>query len=76
MVKRTLTVSALHGDYEGEPVAFIRLKGRWLQEAGFHVGGKFRVEGEDGRLVITLLTPVEEKHRKSGPLEFPFMKGK
>lgn len=35
------------------PVPWIRLSGRWLNEAGFDISGKVRVEVEKGRLVIT-----------------------
>ena len=30
----------------------IRLKGRWLKQAGFEAGGQVNVVVEDGRLVI------------------------
>jgi toxic protein SymE len=35
------------------PVPWIRLSGRWLNEAGFDISGKVRVEVEKGKLVIT-----------------------
>jgi toxic protein SymE len=36
------------------PAPWIRLSGRWLEEAGFRIGGKIRVEVGRGKLVITL----------------------
>lgn len=35
------------------PAPWIRLSGRWLEEAGFEISGKVRVEVEKGKLVIT-----------------------
>jgi toxic protein SymE len=35
------------------PAPWIRLSGRWLEEAGFEISGRIRVEVERGRLVIT-----------------------
>jgi toxic protein SymE len=35
------------------PAPWIRLSGRWLQEAGFEISGKVRVEVQKGKLVIT-----------------------
>lgn len=35
------------------PAPWIRLSGRWLEEAGFEISGKIRVEVGRGRLIIT-----------------------
>ncbi|WP_328822382.1 SymE family type I addiction module toxin [Paraburkholderia nemoris] len=35
------------------PAPWIRLSGRWLEQAGFEISGRIRVEVERGRLVIT-----------------------
>jgi toxic protein SymE len=35
------------------PAPWIRLSGRWLEEAGFEISGKVRVEVQKGKLVIT-----------------------
>lgn len=38
---------------DGPDVPSIRLKGQWLERAGFAISGKARVEVGDGKLVIT-----------------------
>jgi toxic protein SymE len=35
------------------PVPWIRIRGRWLDEAGFKISDRIRVEVEHGKLVIT-----------------------
>jgi toxic protein SymE len=35
------------------PAPWIRLSGRWMEEAGFEISGKVRVEVQKGKLVIT-----------------------
>jgi toxic protein SymE len=35
------------------PAPWIRLSGRWLEEAGFEINGRIRVEVEKGKLTIT-----------------------
>ena len=35
------------------PAPWIRLSGRWLEDAGFEIGGRIRVMAESGKLVIT-----------------------
>lgn len=35
------------------PAPWIRLSGRWLEEAGFEISAKIRVVVEQGKLVIT-----------------------
>ncbi|CAB3764202.1 hypothetical protein LMG29739_04274 [Paraburkholderia solisilvae] len=38
------------------PAPWIRLSGRWLNEAGFPISSKVRVEVQKGKLVITPAT--------------------
>ena len=40
---------------------FLRLKGRWLDRAGFAIGCKVRVEVSEGRLVIEALQRFPER---------------
>ncbi|CAE6837648.1 SymE family type I addiction module toxin [Paraburkholderia haematera] len=35
------------------PAPWIRLSGRWLEAAGFGIGGRIRVEVQGNRLIIT-----------------------
>ncbi len=49
---RTLKVEALGDSYQGRTVPYIRLKGKWLREAGFREGGRVLVTVSNGRLVI------------------------
>jgi toxic protein SymE len=35
------------------PAPWIRFSGRWLEQAGFEISGRIRVQVERGRLVIT-----------------------
>ncbi|MDQ7982492.1 SymE family type I addiction module toxin [Paraburkholderia sp. SARCC-3016] len=42
-----------HNYEDYPPVPWIRLSGRWLEEAGFEISGKARVEVQKGKLVIT-----------------------
>jgi len=50
---------ALHGrDYAGDrDVPYIRLRGHWLQRAGFPPNGRIRVSVHDGCLVMTCEAP-------------------
>jgi hypothetical protein len=43
------------------PAPFLRLKGRWLDRAGFTIGSKVRVEVSQGRLVIEALPQFPER---------------
>jgi hypothetical protein len=43
------------------PLPFLRLRGRWLAEAGFPIGTKFRVDVAPGRLVIETLPEIPER---------------
>lgn len=37
------------------PMPFLRLRGRWLDEAGFAIGANVRVEVAAGRLVLEVI---------------------
>ena len=37
------------------PMPFLRLRGRWLDEAGFAIGANVRVEVTAGRLVLEVI---------------------
>lgn len=50
-----------HGFADGAPPAqylWMKLSGRWLEEAGFGPGQRLRIEVMQGRLVIT---PIDEQ---------------
>ena len=50
---RRLIVSYGSTDRAGAHVPYMRLRGRWLQDAGFVIGRYVRIEvGEGGRLMI------------------------
>jgi Toxin SymE, type I toxin-antitoxin system len=40
-----------------EPMPFLRLQGRWLQQAGFAIGAQVRVQVIEGRLVLDVIEP-------------------
>ena len=40
--------------YKYETVPAITLKGKWLEELGFHLGDYVQVKCENGQLIITL----------------------
>jgi hypothetical protein len=42
------------------PAPFLRLKGRWLDQAGFTIGSKVRVAVKPGRLVIETVSETPE----------------
>lgn len=44
------------------PMPFLRLRGRWLDEAGFAIGANVRVEVASGRLVLEVID-AEQKQR-------------
>jgi hypothetical protein len=35
-------------------VPLLRVQGKWMEQAGFHIGNRVRVEVQPGRLVLTL----------------------
>jgi Toxin SymE, type I toxin-antitoxin system len=68
VAERRLTVSRTYQPRRGtrwEPllpkeVPFVRLRGQWLEEVGFPVGARLRVEVAPGRLVLTPAAEVAE----------------
>lgn len=60
MTIRILTVSYCYNQHDAV-IPFIRLQGKWLAKSGFHHGDKIQVAVEYERLVITKLTPEENK---------------
>jgi len=57
---RRLTVSSASNYPEYVPFAALRIKGKWLEAAGFPVGTPVEIAVEDGRMVVTAL-PKPEK---------------
>lgn len=56
---RRLTVGSLPAPWPAyaprpDPLPYLRLRGRWLQDAGFAVGAKIRVRVESQRLILEL----------------------
>ena len=45
------------GYLNGKP--FIRMSGKWLEEAGFHIGDKFNVTVKENQLVLEKLSMVD-----------------
>ena len=54
---RRITVSAI-----GPGIAYLRLRGRWLEDAGFAPGTPVRVEVSERRLVVEAIEPEEPLH--------------
>jgi type I toxin-antitoxin system toxin SymE len=68
MSPRRLTVSSSHPESRAHhprqssstPMPFLRLRGRWLDQAGFPIGANVRVEVSAGRLVVEVIAePVQ-----------------
>jgi hypothetical protein len=57
---RRLTVSYIADSRVKGLPPHLRIKGRWLEEAGFPVGTKVNVEVSHGRLVIERAPPEQE----------------
>lgn len=57
---RRLTVSSASNYPEYVPFAALRIKGKWLEAAGFPVGTPVEIVVEEGRMVVTAL-PKPEK---------------
>ncbi len=36
-----------------EPMPYLRLRGRWMEQAGFRIGDRVQVEVQSGRLIVT-----------------------
>jgi len=69
--ERRITVGTAHypallgRDHRGDrEVPYIRLRGHWLQRAGFPPNGRIRVSVRNGRLVMTCETPPEKTRRR------------
>jgi toxic protein SymE len=66
MNPRHLTVSSASVDSSAgqhpprllPPMPFLRLRGRWLKQAGFDIGARVRVSIEAGRLVLEVEQPA------------------
>jgi hypothetical protein len=52
MKARRLKVGYSIGDLPGSDVPCLRLRGRWLQDAGFAIGRNVKVEVSERRLMI------------------------
>jgi Toxin SymE, type I toxin-antitoxin system len=67
MQPRRLTVSRHYPEsraVRSQPTAampFLRLQGRWLDEAGFAIGANVRVEVSAGRLVVEVIDSQPEQ---------------
>lgn len=69
MHARRLTVSSSHPESRTvrphclptAPMPFLRLRGRWLDQAGFGIGANVRVEVSDGRLVLEVIDAEQEQ---------------
>lgn len=63
MNSRRLTIScrypevrARHGEHvRSVPMPFLRLQGRWLDQAGFPIGAEVQVHVSQGRLVLEVI---------------------
>lgn len=63
MNSRRLIVSSFHPECRAArprylptaPMPFLRLQGRWLDQAGFAIGANVRVEVTAGRLVVEVI---------------------
>ena len=63
MNQRRLTVSSSHPESRAAhphllpsaPMPFLRLRGRWLDQAGFTIGAPVRVEVSAGRLIVEVI---------------------
>jgi hypothetical protein len=52
---RRLTVGYSHTDTPFVGVPYLRLRGHWLEDAGFTIGDKVKVEVKESRLMIERL---------------------
>lgn len=72
MNQRRLTVSRQYPESRAArsrylpiaPMPFLRLRGRWLDEAGFAIGANVRVEVSAGRLVVEVVEPARAPARR------------
>jgi hypothetical protein len=70
MNARRLTVSchypqsrACRSPLPAAPMPFLRLQGRWLDQAGFAIGANVRVEVAAGRLVLEVVEAATEQEQ-------------
>jgi hypothetical protein len=49
---RRLTIGCTGTGAPRPDVPFLRLSGRWLERAGFAIGGKVKIDVTEGRLII------------------------
>jgi hypothetical protein len=49
---RRLTIGCTGTGAPRPDVPFLRLSGRWLERAGFPIGGKVQIDVSEGRLII------------------------
>jgi len=72
MNARRLTVSRQHPESRAArprylpttpPMPFLRLQGRWLDEAGFAIGANVQVVVSPGRLVVEVIEPEQPQER-------------
>ena len=59
--RRVVRPAYLHAN--PAPMPFLRLQGRWLNEAGFAIGASVRVEVAAGRLVLEVIGTEPEERR-------------
>ena len=67
MKPRRLTVSSASVDSHADvyprpwldPMPYLRLRGRWLKQAGFDIGARVRVSIEAGKLVVEVEPPSQ-----------------
>ena len=67
MKSRRLTISSASVDSHADqyplprlsPMPYLRLRGRWLQKAGFGIGARVQVSVEAGRLVLEVEPPAQ-----------------
>jgi hypothetical protein len=46
------------------PMPFLRLQGRWLDQAGFTIGANVRVEVAAGRLVVEVIDSAAQPEKQ------------
>ena len=68
MNPRRLTVSSSHPESRAShprspsaPMPFLRLRGRWLDQAGFTIGAPVRVEVSAGRLIVEVINEPAQR---------------
>jgi len=67
MSPRRLTVSSFYPECRAArprdlpPKPFLRLQGRWLDQAGFAIGAPVRVEVTAGRLVVEVIDAATQQ---------------